>query len=156
LVPLVLEVTPQLARVGLDGDRRRRVEVVPRPLIAKPRRGVSGAPEREVQVRIIRARDPDGCTAALPCVAGPRLVAWLAGAGNRERLPRWRVGLSVKRLDKTHDAELAAGHTDHDLSLGDERGERHVVARLVVFDRLLPGDLPRLRVEGDEKTVEAC
>src|SRR2546427_8464760 len=110
---------------------------------------------RSAEIGVIGAGQPDGRAPALPGVARPGVVARLAGAGDRVGLPRGLAGLSVEGLDEAPDAELTARHAHHDLALRHERGERHVIARVVVLDLLLPGDLARLRVEGDEEAVQA-
>src|SRR2546426_6761025 len=155
LVPLVLEVALHLTRVGLDGDGGRGVKVVPRALIPEPGRSVPGAPVREAELRVIGPRQPDGAATTLPGVPGPGVVARLAGARHRVRLPRGLAALSVKGLHEAPDTELAAGHADHDLALRHERGERHVVASVVILDLLFPGDLACLGVEGDQRAVQA-
>ena len=153
LVPLVLEVRHELAGLGIDRDRGRRVEVIARALVAEPRRRVARAPIGQVQRWIVRPGDPDGSATLLPRVARPRLTALLTGRGDRVRLPRGLTAVGVKGLDEAADAELAARDADHHLALRHERGERHVVARLPVLDLLLPDDLAGGGVEGDEHAV---
>src|SRR2546430_7873017 len=145
----------QRARRGIEGDGGRGVEVVTSALIPEPGRSVPGAPVGQAEIGVIGAGQPGGRAPALPGVARPGVVARLAGAGDRVGLPRGLAGLSVEGLDEAPDAELTARHAHHDLALRHERGERHVIARVVVLDLLLPGDLARLRVEGDEEAVQA-
>ena len=124
--------------------------------VARPRRGVAGAPVREVELGIVVASEPDGHAAGLPGVAGPGVVSWLARAGDGVGPPHLLPGARVERRDVPADAQLPAGCPDHDLALGDERGEREVVALLVVIDRLVPHDLAGLRVEGDHVGVDGA
>src|SRR5438034_1343982 len=153
VVPVVLEVRRQLSGVGIDRDRGGREEVVTRALVAEPRRGVAGAPIGQVQRRIVGAGDPHGPTALLPGVAGPRLATLLSGGGNRVRLPRGLATVCIEGGDEAADAKLAARDTDHNLALGHEWGERHVVPSLPVLDLLLPHDLAGSGIQRHEHTV---
>jgi len=71
-----------------------------------------------------------------PCTSSTRLTA-----------------VGVKGRDEAADAELPARDADHDLALGDKRGERHVVAGLPVLDLLLPDHLAGRGVERHEHAV---
>src|SRR5262249_37060093 len=131
--------------------RRRREEVVARPLIAHPRSAVAGTPEGEVRVGIVGAGHPDRSAAGLPLVAlGPRLAAGLAGRRYRVGPPPLLAGLDVEGRDEAAAAELAARRADDHFAVGDERGQRHVVAVLVLLDRGRPELLAGLRIERDE------
>src|SRR5205823_12474405 len=125
--------------VGINGDGRRRVKVVAGALIAEPGRAVPGAPVRQAQLRVVGARQPDGTAATLPGVTRPGVVALLARPRNRVCLPGRLAGPRIEGLHEAPDAELAARHAHHDLALGHEGRERHVIAGLVVLDLLLPG-----------------
>ena len=153
IVPVVLEVGDEFARVRVQRDRGRREEVVARTLVAEPRGRVAGAPVGQVQRRIVGAGTPDRPAALLPRIAGPRLATFLSGGGDRVRLPRRLAGIGIEGRDEAPDAELATGDADHDLALGDERGQRHVVAGLPVFDLLLPRDLAGAGVQRDQHAV---
>src|SRR5206468_7650496 len=104
----------------------------------------------QVELGIVVRGEPDRHAARLPRLSGPGVVPGLARAGDRVRLPgRLTVG-SIEGGDVAADAELAARGADHDLALGDERRQGEVVALLVVFDRRVPDDRARPRVEGDD------
>src|SRR5690606_39858697 len=114
----------QPTRVGIERDHRVRVQVVARASVAGPRAGIAGAPVRDVELGIVRAREPRGRAASAPRVAGPRLVTGLAGPRNRVRLPRLFAGLGGVGHDEAADAALAAGHADANLAAYRTGGRR--------------------------------
>src|SRR5213594_3247231 len=154
IIPVVLVIRADLARVGVEREHRGRIEVVARALIAHPLRTVAGAPVGEIQLGIVVAGDPDRRPARLPRIALPRLRAGLARRRDREGLPRRLAAARVQRLDEAADAQLTAGDTDHDLPPRDQGRQGHVVATLVVLDRLVPHHLARLGVERDDVRIE--
>src|SRR5207247_4782427 len=81
VVGMILVMTLDLAGGDVERDHRRGVEIVARPLIAEPRRGIAGAPEGEVGLGIVGAGHPDRAAAALVMVAAcrPGFAAGLAG-----------------------------------------------------------------------------
>jgi hypothetical protein len=113
VVRLVLVVTDDLAAIHVDGDHRGRVQVVAGRVSPVHGSAVARPPVADVLLWVVHAGDPDRCAAPLPRVAGPRLVAGLAGAGDRERLPHRVAGLGVERLDEAADAAFAARHAHH-------------------------------------------
>src|SRR5439155_905379 len=72
IIPVVLVIRADLARVGVEREHRGRIEVVARALIAHPLRTVAGAPVGEIQLGIVVAGDPDRRPARLPRIALPR------------------------------------------------------------------------------------
>ena len=124
-----LVVPLQLARVGVEREHAVAVEVVAEPVAAVPvGRRIAGAEEHEVRLGIVGARVPDGGAAFLPRVARPRVVAGLAGPGNRVDAPHFLAGRRVERRDDPADAEVAARGADDDLVLHDDRRHRDRVA----------------------------
>src|SRR5207244_1775286 len=134
IVPVILGMAADLAGVDVERDHRRGVEVVARVHVAGPWRGIAGAPETQVELRVVVCREPYRDSARLPRVGLPRLVTRLARAWNRVGLPHRLAIVSVEGGDVSPDAELAARRADHHLALGDERRQREVVAILVVVD----------------------
>ena len=114
----------------VERDRRRGVEVVAGPLVAHPRAAVAGAPVREVGLRIVVAGHPDRARRRSSTdrpSATSRCPARRAPAPCRSATAPCRS--PVVRRDEAADAELAARRADHHLAVGDERRQRHVVAR---------------------------
>src|SRR5207247_1877491 len=138
VVPVVLVMAPDLAGVGVERDDGRRVEVVAGMHVAGPWPRVAGPPEREIELRIVVRGEPDRDAAGLPRVAFPRVVTRLARSRDRVGLPGLLAVARVEGGDVAADAELAARGPDHDLALRDERGQREVVAVLVIVDRRVP------------------
>src|SRR6185503_15142250 len=153
VVPVVLVMRAQLAGVHLERDDGARVQVVTGPRVARPRAGVAGAPVREPELRVVAAGDPHRCAAGLPRIAGPRVVAGLAWARDRVRLPHLVAGLGVERGHEAANAALAARHAYHDLAARRERGHRHVVAGVVVGDGFVPHDGTGPRIQRDDPGV---
>src|SRR2546430_15475457 len=112
-----------LDRAGVDVERDHRagVEIVARALIAEPRRGIAGTPEREVRFRIVGAGDPDRAPAALVVIAPrrPGLAARLARRRNGVGLPQRLAGLGVHSGNETAHAKLAARCAEDHLAIDD-------------------------------------
>src|SRR5205085_9832035 len=78
-----LKIPLEFAGVGIKGQNAIGIKIVARPLSGIPvRTRISGAPIGEVEIGIVRARDPDGRAAVLPISAFPAFVPGLAGTGN--------------------------------------------------------------------------
>src|SRR5262245_19645949 len=107
---MILEMALDLAVVRVERDNRRGVEVVARPLIAEPWRGIAGAPKGHVAFWIVGGRDPDRAATALVVIAtrGPRLAARLAWCGYGVGLPQFLAGLGIERSDKPAHAQFAS------------------------------------------------
>jgi hypothetical protein len=78
-VPVVLVVALQLAAVDVERDNRIGIEVVARPGIPGPGAWIPRAPIGQIQLGVQGAGDPGRGAAGLPGVAGPGVVAELAG-----------------------------------------------------------------------------
>ena len=154
IVPVVLVVRLHGARVGIERDHRTRVEVVAGVEVARPRTRVANAPERQVELRVVRALNPDRPAAVLPVVPSPGLGPWLARRRDRIGPPQRLTGLCVEGLDEAPDGELAARRPHHDLASHDQRRQRAVVPLVVIVHGLVPDDLARFRVEGDQVGVD--
>src|SRR3954451_18032211 len=160
-----LEGPLDLAAVGVDGEGGAGPLVVAGPDPAVPGARVAGADVEQVELRVVGAAEPGGAAAGLPGVAGPGLVE-RAGHGRRlavqaadialdgRPVPHLLAGVGVVGLDGAGDAELAARVADDHLALDDQRGGRVGVPVLVLLHLLVPDDLARLPVEGDEVGVE--
>ncbi len=145
-----------LAGVAIERDGRGRIQIVTRPLIAEPWRGVAGAPIDDIGIRIVIAGHPGRGAAGLPGIGLlPGVAAGLAGRRNGIGLPGRLAGIAIERLHEAAHAELTAGHADQHLALHDEGRHGHVIAGLPVLDRSLPGHLAGLGVESDERGVES-
>src|SRR5258707_15512079 len=92
----------------------------------------------------------------LPCVTAlrPRVVADLAGAGDRVEAPQLLACLRVERGDAAADLILATRNACVDATVVVQRRGRDRVAVLPARDPGRPHDLARLLVERDELAVE--
>src|SRR5262245_121042 len=95
----------QLTGVDVERDDAVAVEVVAEPPAAVPvGRRIARAPEAEVRLGIVGGRVPHGGAAGAPRLAGPRVVAGLAGARDRVEPPDFLARLRIERGD------VAANH----------------------------------------------
>src|SRR2546425_9243533 len=70
-----LVVPTKLSRVGIDGNHRSGVKIVPPTHIAEQiRTGISGSPVEQVQLGTVRSSEPRRTAAMLPGIAGPGLT----------------------------------------------------------------------------------
>src|SRR5688572_262424 len=102
----MLEVPREPTRVGIDGERRVRVQRIARlaGLVRLQQRarvvGVARAEIGEARLRIVAARRPDrGAAALLERNAVPALIAGLAGLRDRAETPRDLARLNVEADD---------------------------------------------------------
>ena len=151
---MVLVVAAHATRLHVERQHGVGVEVVARPSVAHPGAGVSCAPIGESQLGVVVPGHPDGRPAGAPGITGPGVVARLAGSGDRVGSPDLAAGLGVQSDHEAPDAQLTARDPDHDLSLGGERREGHVVSAGVVLDGGAPRDLAGTRLERDDAGVE--
>src|SRR5207302_10420797 len=118
-----LVVPDDLARPGPKREHRRRVEVVARPPLRSPRRGIANAPVHEIELRIVGPRDPGRAAASLPgiVVLRPGFVALLAARRNRVAAPQMLAAPGVPAVDEAADTELRAGDPGDEHTVRDER-----------------------------------
>ena len=127
--------------LGTNRNHRRRVEVVPLAEGGIPRPGVARAPIREIQLRIIRTRDPGAGAAGFVRVARlPGLMSLFAGACGGVTPPQLFAGVRVPAIEKAANAVLRARDSGDEHAIGDLR--RHGL-RIAFFPlgRFLPPDL---------------
>ncbi len=174
VVPVVarrrLVVPDQLARVGLEREDRRQIEVVAAAgaaHLARSRASRCPCRRRAGRARGRRPSSPTPCRRRRPStsVAGPGLRAPCRAraiskrlrriAGHGVEAPGQLAGLRVVGRDVAAHAELGAAVADDDLALDDARraGDR---VRLASGRRSPPptSALPVARVERDQPAVE--
>src|SRR6185436_20031588 len=83
----VLVITLDLACLDIERDRRISKEIVARPIVSDPGRGIPGTPVGRVRTRIEDPRDPDRSTAAFVGVSYPGPSPWLVWCRYGVRLP---------------------------------------------------------------------
>ncbi len=156
-----LVVPAQLGRVARDVERDERVGVEVAALVAvhgEVRAGVAGRDEQRLRGRVDREPAPHRRAAVLPRVAGPGLVAGLAGTGNRLPVPHLVAVLRAERAHLADVAEVAARGAQDDLAVVDVRRHREpVVLRVVALVGRAAVDVEGLaagaRVERDDAAV---
>ena len=150
---MVLVKGLDLAGIGIESQHRAGIEVVARMGRTGPGRGVADAPIDRLGVLIVVAGHPGRASAGFPVVALPGVVARLAFAGNGEGPPQFLAVVGIERDDIAADAELAAGATDDDLSVDDQRHQGQILALLVVLHLGVPEDLAGLGVERHDMVI---
>src|SRR4029079_2262670 len=94
------------------------VQVVAGSLRRVPvRPGIADAPVGEIELGIVRAREPPPRAAVLPRVAAafPTIRAGLVRRRDRVEAPRLLARCRIERRDEAADAVFAAGHADDHL-----------------------------------------
>src|SRR5919108_2664078 len=151
---MVLVVGFQLTSIDIQGDDRRGVEVIADMRIGWPGTGVASSPIRQVELRSVMAGDPGRSPAGLPGIAGPGLIAWLAGAWNRISLPHLLPSLRIQRRDIAADPVLATRHPDDDLALRHQRRQGQVVPLFVIVDGFIPAHLAGFGIKSQQVAIE--
>src|SRR5881296_3848463 len=96
-----LEMPLQLARVGIERDRRIRVQIVTLANVSIPvRRRIPSSPDNQVLGGIEGAGHPSWRAAVLPRVAGPAFVALFARSGHCPKAPAPLAGLGIVRVQE--------------------------------------------------------
>ncbi len=145
-----------LAGVPVKRHGRGCVEIVARPHIAEPWRGISRSPKHCVRVGIVVAGHPRRGAACLPGIRLlPGLASGLSGRGHGIGLPRQLSSVGIERHDEAAHAELTAGDTNQHFALHDERCHRRIVTGLPIFDLGFPGNLSGFRVERHEGRIQS-
>src|SRR5688572_24817429 len=153
----LLEVPAVFAAVDVEGDDRRREEVVAGAHGAVeigPR--VTRREENEPERGVDRGRVPYGAAAVLPdlVVLWPRLCPALAAARDRVERPNERAVARVERLDTAAHPVLGAREARDHAAVVVERGARDREAVLPALGLHGPRERPRFRVERDDLAVE--
>src|SRR4051812_18673039 len=141
----------------VERENRGGEKVVAGTRGGKPVRcGVAGGEVEQPELRVDCGCLPDGCAAVLPGVAGrrPRVMADLAGTGNRVEAPVFLAGLGIEGGEPAADSELAARDAGVDASVVIEGCAGDRVSLLIAADLRRPIDVTRRLVECDELAVE--
>src|SRR4051794_39018051 len=118
VVRRILEIPDDLAGIGIDGEGRVGVEIVPWPVLGiKHRCRLPRAPIHQVRRWIISSDIPERAAARLPSVVvvSPGLMAWLPWSGDRVGSPESLPGFGVDRHQPTAPANVGTrpGNEDH-------------------------------------------
>ncbi len=153
----VLIVRLDLAAVGIDRHDRVRVEVVALAhLPVEVGTWVARIEVQEIELRVVRRRDPAVRAAARPGLAlrGPGLRPRLPGSRDHVAPPHALSGLELERVGVTAHPELTARASDDDHVLDDERGDGRALAGPYVPERLIPDERTRLGVKRGHVGIE--
>lgn len=162
-----------LARCRVDPETRRRVEVIACAVVfltrvAQPRvpgRGVAGAEDQRIGIRVIGTTQPGRAATGLPHVAGPGRVQ-RAGHGalfaverahvtfDHRTLPGQFTGFRITCLHRPDDSELTARIARHDQTVHDQWCGGVAVTGLVIRDLLVPNRVARLGVQRDDARIQ--
>src|SRR4029077_6499832 len=135
-----LEIPFELAGVGIQGEDTIGIEVVAGTRCSvEIGGGIAGAPVDGIEFWIVGARHPSGAAPAQVHFAGPTGRAGLAGAGNSPKTPSELAGFRAECGNEAAHAIVAAGSSDNDFVLYDERR----AGGAVIFVPFRVGDVPK-------------
>ena len=115
---------------------------------------VAHRPEQPVGVLVVGTGDPGRAAAVLPGLAGPRVVAGLARAGDGVGLPHQLAGVGVDRLDPAAHAVFRTRRAEDDLVLQGHRHDGEGLGVGVVAVLLVPHHFAGRVVERHDVRVE--
>ena len=153
-----LIVPPQFARLDVERDDGRGVQVVALPNFAAVHRNrVARLEVGQAEVRVDDADEPDAGTAGRPAVVvlRPRVVARLTRTGYREERPQLLAGLGVDADHTTAKRPVAVGEADQNDPGGIGRRGRDALALLArrVAKRRRPHHLAGPLPERDQLSI---
>ena len=123
------------------------------PLHDGPRLGLGGGPVDETRLGVVAPRDPRiGPRAPNQRQVAPGVAGRVSGAGDGRGAPQLGAGLRIVSGDEADVVlvPLAPGHPGHDLAVHDNRAAGVPVAQVAVGHLMLPDQLTRPRVEGNQ------
>ena len=151
----VLKVPADLPGLGIQGQRRVRVQRRPRgaALHDGPRLGLGGGPVDQVGPGVVAARNPRvGAGAPAQRQVAPGVASRIPGPRHGRRAPQLGTGVGIVGRDEADVVlvPLAPRHARDDPAPHHDRATGVPVAEAAVGHLVLPDELSRPRVEGDE------
>src|SRR6266436_4464918 len=143
----VLVIAFDLAGIGVESERRVRVEVVAGPVVRDPWPWIACAPVSRVCCGVIDPGNPGRSAASFVGLSFPGLPTRFVWPGHSVRLPESFSGERVKRAYGAPNAELATRVAGDDFAAHRKRRQGRVATCLVVIERDVPGLLARRGVE---------
>src|ERR1700747_1003120 len=124
---MVLVIGLDRAGVGIQRDHGARIEIVARMQFSRPWVGIAYPRIGGLGVLVVGPGHPGRSATGLPIVALPRVVARFTLAWDGEGPPQLPAAIGVECSDVAAHSELAAGTTDDDLAVDDERHQGHIL-----------------------------
>ncbi len=118
--------------------------------------GFPSAPEDDILLGIVCARNPGRCSAGLRRDSGPRFTPRLARRWYRPEAPCPLPCLGVIRIDEAADSVLAARDTHHDLVLKRQRRSRDRVTQLRIGHLGIPTHDSRFDIQCHQMRIECA
>ena len=151
----MLEVPADVSGLGVQGQRRVGVQgrALGAALGAGPRLGLGGGPIDEIRLGVVAPRDPGvGSRAPGQRQIAPGVAAGVSGACDGRGAPQLGAGLRIVGGDEADVVlvPLAPRDPGDDPSLHDDRAAGVPIAEVAVGDPMLPDELARPRVEGNQ------
>src|SRR6266481_8181466 len=149
----VLVIALDLAGVGVESERRVRVEVVAGPVVGDPGARVPRTPVGRVRGRIIDPGNPGRSAASFVGLAFPAVATRLVGRRHGICFPDALSGERVKRAYGAPNAELVARVAGDDFAAHRKRRQGRVATCLVVIERDVPNLFARRGVKSYEGAI---
>src|SRR5258707_7008726 len=139
----VLVIAFDLAGIGVESERRVRVEVVAGPVVGDPRARIPRTPVSRVCCGVIDPGNPGRSAAPFVGLAFPGVATRLVWRRHGISFPDALSGERVKRAYGAPNAELATRVAGDDFAAHRKRCQGRVATRLVVIERDVPDLLAR-------------
>src|SRR6266404_729965 len=149
----VLVIAFDLAGIGVESERRVRVEVVAGPVVRDPWPWIACAPVSRVCCRVIDPGNPGRSAASFVGLSFPGLPTRFLRSGHSVRLPESFSGERVECTYRAPNTNLAAGVAEDDFAVHRKRRQGRVTTRFVVIDWNSPNFLARSGVKSNERTI---
>src|SRR5713101_1285236 len=149
----VLVIAFDLAGIGVESERRVRVEVVAGPVVRDPWPWIPGAPVSRVCCGVIDPGNPGRSAAPFVGLSCPGVATRLVCRRHGISFPDALSSERVKRAYGAPNAELATRVAGDDFAAHRKRRQGRVTTRFIVIDWNSPNLLSRTGVKSNERTI---
>src|SRR5229473_2797814 len=149
----VLVIALDLAGIGVESERRVRVEVVAGPVVGDPGARIPRTPVSRVCCGVIDPGNPGRSAAPFVGLPFPGVATRLVCRRHGISFPDALSGERVKRAYGAPNAELATRVAGDDFAAHRKRRQGRVATCLVVIERDVPDLLARRGVESYEGAI---
>src|SRR6266851_9385808 len=149
----VLVIALDLAGIGVESERRVRVEVVAGPVVRDPWPWIPSAPVSRVCCGVIDPGNPGRSAAPFVGLSCPGVATRLVCRRHGISFPDALSSERVKRAYGAPNAELATRVAGDDFAAHRKRRQGRVATCLVVIERDVPDLLARRGVESHEGAI---
>src|SRR5712664_3563024 len=149
----VLVIAFDLAGIGVESERRVRVEVVAGPVVGDPGARIPRTPVSRVCCGVIDPGNPGRSAAPFVGLSCPGVATRLVCRRHGISFPDALSSERVKRAYGAPNAELATRVAGDDFAAHRKRRQGRVTTRFIVIDWNSPNLLARSGVKSNERTI---